>query len=63
MNYIYIDESGNLGFSKKGSKYFVISAIVINDEETQKKFKRIPKKIRQRKLKKSLKKQSELKHL
>ena len=61
MNYIYIDESGDLGFSKKGSKYFVISATVINDEETHKQFRRIPKRIRQRKLKKSLRKQSELK--
>lgn len=61
MSYIYIDESGDLGFSEKGSKDFIISAVVINDEETHKKFRRIPKKIRQRKLKKSLKKQSELK--
>ncbi|MFP4645758.1 MAG: DUF3800 domain-containing protein [Candidatus Woesearchaeota archaeon] len=61
MNYIYIDESGYLGINKKNSKYFVISAALITDEETHKRFVRIPKKIRQRKLKKSLKKQSELK--
>ncbi len=61
MNYIYIDESGDLGFSEKGSEYFVMSAIVINDEGTHNQFRRIPKKIRQRKLKKSFKKQSELK--
>lgn len=61
MNYIFIDESGDLGFSKRGSKYFIISAVLIQDEKTLKEFERIPKKIRQRKLKKSMKKLSELK--
>lgn len=28
MNYIYIDESGDLG---KGSKYFIIGAIIVDD--------------------------------
>ncbi len=61
MVYIIIDESGDLGFSNKGSKYFIISAIVVNDDKTYNKLNRIPKKVRQRKMKKSLKKSSELK--
>ncbi len=61
MVYIIIDETGDLGFSSKGSKYFIISAIVFNDDKTYNKLNRIPKKVRQRNLKKSLKKASELK--
>lgn len=61
MTYIYIDESGDLGFGKKGSKYFIVSCVVIDNEKTRIKFERIPKKIRQRTLKKKMKKQAELK--
>ena len=55
MNYVYIDESGDLGFNEKGSNFFTISACLITDEITHKKFKRIPKKIRTKKLNKKLK--------
>ncbi|MBD3204455.1 DUF3800 domain-containing protein [Candidatus Woesearchaeota archaeon] len=61
MSYIYIDESGDLGVSKKGSKYFIFSCVKIDKEKTNKRFKRIPKKIRQRKLKKKYKNCPELK--
>ncbi len=61
MVYLYIDESGDLGFGKKGSKYFVITCVKINDDKTNISFKRIPKQVRQRKLKKKTKSQSELK--
>ena len=61
MYRIFIDESGDLGFSRRGSRYFVLTAVAIDDQETLKRFQRIPKKIRQRKLKKRLRKESELK--
>ncbi len=32
MLYIYLDESGDLGFSKSSSKWFVFSGIVIDDK-------------------------------
>jgi len=50
MVYLYIDESGDLGFSKGGSDYFVMACIKVNDEENNKNLGRIPRKIRQRKL-------------
>lgn len=50
MVYLYIDESGDLGFGEGGSDHFVISCIKVDDEETNKNLRRIPKKIRQRKL-------------
>jgi hypothetical protein len=61
MTYIYIDESGDLGFTKKGSRYFIIASVKINDEKTNALFKRIPKKMRQKVLKKKEKKLGELK--
>jgi hypothetical protein len=61
MVYLYIDESGDLGFNEKGSKYFVLSCVKIEDENTNKHFNRIPKKIRQTTLTKKWKKHSELK--
>jgi len=61
MTYIYIDESGDLGFSKKGSDYFILTCVKIDNEETNQSFKRIPKKVRQRKLSKKHKKLAELK--
>lgn len=61
MTYIYIDESGDLGFSKKGSEYFILTCVKIDDEETNQSFRRIPKKVRQRKLAKKYKKLAELK--
>ena len=59
MRYIYIDESGDLG--KKGSRYFVMTAVKINDEKTNKRLKRIPRKIRQINPGKKIKKTPELK--
>ena len=57
--YIYIDESGDLGFKKKGaSKYFMITLLITKDP---KKVKRVIKKCRQRILKKKHKKFPELK--
>lgn len=59
--YIYIDESGDLGFSEKSSNYFVISAVRIEDEKTKMKFESIIDKVKRKKLKKKEKKHSELK--
>ncbi|MEM2131340.1 MAG: DUF3800 domain-containing protein [Candidatus Woesearchaeota archaeon] len=61
MVYIYLDESGDLGFSERGSKYFILTCVKIDDEKTNILFKRIPKEIRERALKKRILKQSELK--
>lgn len=54
MNYIYIDESGELG---KQTNYFIIGAIIVNNSKD---LDRLIKKIR-RKYKKELSKASELK--
>ena len=61
MVYLYIDESGDLGFSGKGSSYFVITCVKINDGHTNVLFKRIPKEVREKTLSKKPKKQSEFK--
>lgn len=61
MTYLYIDESGDLGFGKRGSEYFIICCVKIDDDKTNMLFQRIPKKVRQRKLSKKLKKTTELK--
>lgn len=53
-----MDESGDLGFSRFSSKYFIISAIVT---ENPKPLERIPKQIRRKRLKKSLLRKPELK--
>jgi len=47
---IYLDESGELGFSDKSSKYFVIVLVVCDDEKS---LKRTIKNIRNKKLKKN----------
>ena len=31
-NYIYIDESGDIGYTEKSSKYFILTAICVTDE-------------------------------
>ena len=54
MKYIFLDESGDLGFSKKSSKYLIISLMVCNVFE-EPSVSRIVKKVRQRILKKKLK--------
>jgi hypothetical protein len=61
MTFIYVDESGDLGMGEKGSKFFIICATKIEDESTLSTFRKIPKIIRQRKLKKSFKEKTELK--
>ena len=61
MEYIYLDESGDLGFRGKGSTYFILTCVKIQDERTNLLFKRIPKDVRQRSLAKKTKKTSELK--
>jgi hypothetical protein len=61
MTYLYIDESGDLGFNPKGSKYFILTCLKINNEQNNNKLLRITKKIRQSELSKKQKKQSELK--
>jgi len=61
MTYLYIDESGDLGFGNNASEYFIIACVKINDDKTNYCFKRIVKKVRQRKLSKKFKNKSELK--
>ncbi len=61
MTYVYIDESGDLGMNQSKSEYFVITAVKVNDEWTNQLLKRIPKKVRQRRLKKKMLKTTELK--
>ncbi len=60
MKHVFIDESGDLGHGPKGSKYFVVCAIVVDDYDKSK-IRRIPKKIRQRTLGKKSKSPKELK--
>lgn len=60
MKTIFLDESGELGFSKKSSRYFIITLLVCDFKEEQK-IRRIPKKVRRKVLNKKLKKSSELK--
>ena len=59
--YIYIDESGDLGFSEKSSNYFIIAGVKINDEKVRLKFEHILVKIKKKKLKIKEKKKSEFK--
>ena len=57
---IYIDESGDLGFSERSSKYFVVTAFRISDLQNEK-LKKIVKNMRRNKFKKKLKKVNEIK--
>jgi len=61
MKYIYIDESGDLGFSEKSSRYFIIACAVIDDDKTHIQFKRIPKKVKIKKIDKKTRKNAEIK--
>jgi hypothetical protein len=56
LKYLYIDESGDLGL--KGSKYFMIVALFVND---YKPLDRIIKNMRRNKFKKELSKANEIK--
>ena len=58
FRYMYIDESGDLGFNDKSSKFIVISALVVDD---YRELDRIIKNMRRNKFKKELSKMSELK--
>jgi hypothetical protein len=55
---VFIDESGDLGFSLRSSKHFAVVALVSPDPTT---LERIPKRVRRRKLRKSLRRKPELK--
>lgn len=61
MVHIYIDESGDLGMACRESRHFIITAVRINDERNNLLLKRIPKKVRQKLLKKKMKALPELK--
>lgn len=56
MQYIFIDESGDLG--KHGQQYFIVAALAI---EEPKQLRRIIKKLRQRKLKREMRQVNEIK--
>ena len=34
MKYIYLDESGNLGFTEKSGTYFVVASLCVDSEKT-----------------------------
>jgi len=56
--YIFLDESGDLGFTEKSQQYFVIAILITRDKKP---IENCIKRIRQRKLPKKYKKISELK--
>jgi len=60
MTYIYFDESGDLGINR-GSNFFIVSCVRIEDENNNKEFCRILKRVRNNVLKKKLKEIPELK--
>jgi len=57
--YIYLDESGDLGFSSRSSKYFVIAALLTKDRLQ---IEKCITKVRKERLPKKYKKISELKY-
>ncbi|HLC79297.1 MAG TPA: DUF3800 domain-containing protein [archaeon] len=61
MTYLYIDESGDLGFSSRGSNYFLITCVKIGDEKINITFKRIPRKVRRELFGRKAQKETELK--
>jgi len=60
MKYIFLDESGELGFKSASSKYFVITLLSCDEEEIYS-IRRIIKRVREKIIKKKLKKYPELK--
>lgn len=56
MQYVFIDESGDLGL--KGSKYLVLAALIVEDSR---KLEKLIKNMRRNKFKKELKKAAEIK--
>ena len=55
---IYIDESGDLGFTKRSSAYFIIAALIVRDSLT---IQRCFAKVRRNKLKKKYRELPEFK--
>ena len=60
MKYIFLDESGELGFKNSSSKYFVITLLSCDEGELYS-LRRIIKKVRQKLIKKKLRKYPEIK--
>ena len=60
MKYIFLDESGELGFKSTSSKYFVITLLSCDEGEIYT-LRKIMKKVRLKVIKKKLKKYPELK--
>lgn len=60
MKYIFLDESGELGFKEVSSKYFIITLLSCDEGELYA-LRRIIKKVRQKIFKKKIKKYPELK--
>ncbi|MBS3092188.1 DUF3800 domain-containing protein [Candidatus Pacearchaeota archaeon] len=60
LKYMFLDESGDLGFGVKSSRFFTVTLLVCEIHEEQE-LQRIIKKIRQRILKKKLKQATEIK--
>jgi hypothetical protein len=60
MKYIFLDESGELGFKDSSSKYFIITLLSCDEGELYS-LRRIMKKVREKIIKKKLKKYPELK--
>ena len=58
MKYVYIDESGDLGFKKGSSRYFIIAALIVDHPKP---LNRIIKNMRRNKFKKKLRKAQEIK--
>jgi hypothetical protein len=60
MRYIFLDESGELGFKSTSSKYFVITLLSCDEGEVYQ-LRKIIKKIRQKIIKKKIKRYPEIK--
>ncbi|PIN89514.1 hypothetical protein COU57_05965 [Candidatus Pacearchaeota archaeon CG10_big_fil_rev_8_21_14_0_10_32_14] len=60
MKYIFLDESGELGFKERSSKYFIITLLSCDEGEIYT-LRRIIKKVREKLIKKELKKYPEIK--
>lgn len=59
--YFYLDESGDLGTSAASSRHFVMALLAVPDAKTNVALARIFKRLRERRLKKSLRKMPEFK--
>jgi len=56
--FVFVDESGDLGFGKSSSRHITVAAVIVEDGT---RLERIPQKMRRRRLKKSLFRKPELK--